>query len=504
MSSPVAPDVSHSSRRKAARLLWSALFLLTAGLLVYSQTMSFVWDEGFHILAAQLIDKGKTPYLDFCFPQTPLNTYWNAIWLQLFGQSWRVTHIWAALFCAGGTALMAEFLLTHFPIRRWQLAAAMITAIFVALNSTVVEFGTVAQAYGIGLFLTVAAFRFTVAAAFRNGWLWVFAAGLFAGLAAACTLLTAPVAPVLLAWILVYHQFGNRRRNLLAFCAGAIVPFAPVLYLFAKAPRVVFFNIVQYQAIFRRVNWEGATTHDVDVLSAWLNDSQSLFLGLLALAGIWFVARRSHWDRPLRAQFYLCAWLTGGLVLYISTAHPTFTRYFVFATPFAAALAAVGSYEVATRFGRRERPLIPALLLTVLIALSLARDLFDDRDSTTWYDYQDIARKVDQVTPPNGRLYADELVYFLLQRTPPPGMEFSYAHKIELPPAQEALYHIVSDRELMAQVKAGKFDTLQTCKDDKTDEVDDLHVFPHKIDVRDCTIFWSKGRAMSPPGVPNK
>ena len=64
-------DPSHPS---SPWLRLSALAaLLFAGLLLYSQTLAFAWDEGFHLLAAQLIKAGKRPYLDFCFPQTPLN-----------------------------------------------------------------------------------------------------------------------------------------------------------------------------------------------------------------------------------------------------------------------------------------------------------------------------------------------------------------------------------------------------------------------------------------------
>ncbi len=60
-------------REKLWRRPWApfalAAALLTAALAVYAQTLAFAWDEGFHLLAAQLIDAGKTPYLDFFFPQ---------------------------------------------------------------------------------------------------------------------------------------------------------------------------------------------------------------------------------------------------------------------------------------------------------------------------------------------------------------------------------------------------------------------------------------------------
>jgi hypothetical protein len=58
--------------------LGAVLALISAGLIVNSQTIAFAWDEGFHLLAAQLIAHGRRPYLDFCFAQSPLNAFWNA------------------------------------------------------------------------------------------------------------------------------------------------------------------------------------------------------------------------------------------------------------------------------------------------------------------------------------------------------------------------------------------------------------------------------------------
>ena len=46
-------------------LLWMFLTLLSAGLVIYSQTMAFVWDEGFHLVAAQLISWGDIWILPF-------------------------------------------------------------------------------------------------------------------------------------------------------------------------------------------------------------------------------------------------------------------------------------------------------------------------------------------------------------------------------------------------------------------------------------------------------
>src|SRR5260370_33336798 len=102
--------------------LCATVALFAALLLAYSQTLAFAWDEGFHLLTAQLIKSGKRPYIDFCFPQTPLNAYWNAAWMSVFGESWRPAHAVAAVDTAGAILLTGGFLLTRLPIPGLRLA----------------------------------------------------------------------------------------------------------------------------------------------------------------------------------------------------------------------------------------------------------------------------------------------------------------------------------------------------------------------------------------------
>ena len=467
--------------------------LITAALMAYALTRGFVWDEGFHLVAAQLINRGKTPYLDFCFPQTPLNAYWNAAWLRVFGENWRVPHIPAVLEIGGAMFLTAQFMLSRFPVPRWRVPVAIVAVCFVGLHSEVMAFGPIAQAYAIGMLLTIASFRAAVAWPDRpRSPLFAFGSGLLAGGAAGCTLLTAPVAVILFFWFGCTAQGIRRLQNMAAFTVGALVPFAPIFWLFAKAPRVVFFNIVQYQALYRRANWPGATSHDVDVLSGWLSDGQTLLLGLLAAYGIYFLAKRSGWPTVTRAQFYLAAWGSAALILYIATAHPTFARYFIVGIPLVSVVAATGFYACGLRFTDTGGPLWPTAILVALLVLGFGRGLFDDRDSTTWQDYEQIAKKVKEVTPDNGRIFADELVYFLLKQNPPVGMEFSYSHNLELPAAQEKLYHIISQKEINAQVQAGQFDTVQSCNDDRITEMHLDDVFAHKKDLKDCSVYWGR------------
>ncbi|MFL6449509.1 MAG: hypothetical protein ACJ746_17795 [Bryobacteraceae bacterium] len=483
-------DVEADIVPRVRRYLLAVIALLATGLLVYSVTLGFVWDEGFHLLAAQLIHQGKTPYIDFCFPQPPLNAYFNAALFSLFGTSWRVTHVFASLLLAASAYLVAEFVLLRFRVKRWLWPCVLLTALFTVLNEVVVQFGPIAQAYASSMFFSVLAFRATVAGVLRRSWFLALAAGVAAGTAAGGTLLTAPVVPVLFCWMLFYNEAGDRLKKAAVFVLGVLIPLLPVLALFVKGPRQTFFNVVQYQALFRRMNWGDVNSHDFDVFTAWLESVPTFLLALFAAFGLFFVARKSGWERARKAEFYLCAWLASALTVYIATAHPTFQRYFIVSVPFFSVLAAMGFFSVASRLADPLRPVWPMCLMSALLVLSVGKRIFDDRESTTWGTYDQISAKIAKVTPPGAQFYADEQVYFLLGRTPLPGMEFSYSHKLDLPPAEEKLFHIISEKEVNAQVKAGKFATVESCKEDRIDEMELPKLFPHQVDIDECTIFW--------------
>src|SRR5271154_140487 len=206
--------------------------VLLAGLIFYSQRQAFSWDEGFHLLAAALIRSGKKPYLDFCFPQTPLNAYFYSAWMRVFGESWRAMHVVASILTAGAILLAADYFYVRFPSAAWRLAGAIAVALFMGLNNSIVFFGTIAQAYALCLFLLVAAFRSAVLSASRAGAGWAGLAGLIVSASAASSLLTAPAVLVLLVWTVAASHAGSKWAKFAAFVTGAIVPFLPVAWLF--------------------------------------------------------------------------------------------------------------------------------------------------------------------------------------------------------------------------------------------------------------------------------
>lgn len=464
------------------------LSVYAAVLLIYSQTSAFFYDEGYHLLAAQLIAAGKRPYIDFCFPQSPLNVYWNAGWMRALGQNWHVPQALAALFTLGAVLLTADFVFLRFPVRTWRSAAAVTAGLATGLNALVFEYGPL-QAYGWCLFMLAAAFRISVRAVDRSGPLLPALAGFFAGAAAGSSFLSAAAAPVFLVWMLFYNRVGNRWTKLISFGLGAMFSFAPVIWLFWLGPRQTWFNLFQYHLSFRSLYWPESTRHDLEVLTSWIDNGQALLLGLLAVFGLLYVARKSQWPGALKAEFYLCAWLAAGLSAELASAHPTFERYFLLIVPFVSILSAVGLYAIASRVLEPDRPLWPVLLVSVLFTLGLAKSLHDEPDET-WRLYQRMADKVDQVTPRNARLLADEPIYFLTRRTPPPGFEMSYTHKVKLPPAEATLMHIVSESEVKRQVQSGMFATAYSCDRNDIDNYELKELYQQHEDIADCTVFW--------------
>jgi len=473
------------------RYLCAAVAMLFAGLLLYSQTAAFAWDEGFHLLAAQLILAGKRPYLDFCFPQTPLNAYLTAGWMRMFGETWRAVHVLSAVWVAGAAFLTADFLRCRFPVPGWRLACAVAAAVAVGMNSQVVLFGTIGQSYGICLFLSVAAFRLAVVAVEKQGAALAAATGLMAGAAAACSLLTAPVAPVLLVWIAIHNRAGNRWGKFAGFLAGGAIAFLPIGWLYLHGPRQVLFNLVEYQLKYRHVNWTGATGQDVTALTAWIDSAQCLSLGLLATGGTWFLARHSGWRAERQAEFHLSLWLALAMAAELATAHPTFERYFLLVAPFVTILAAAGLYAVGSRLAGADRPFRAAAVLIVLLVLGLGKAIYEDSDSYSWKDIENISRQVDKVTPRGGSLWADELFYFVTRRPAPDGMEFAYAHDVDMPAGQAALFHVLTETELRRRAKAGVYQTVAACYDsDNTDAVKVDELYRQKAATRDCTVYW--------------
>jgi len=411
--------------------------------------------------------------------------------MHFLGDNWRVPHAFAALFTVGAVVLTARFTVLRFPCPGWRVAAALTAALLTGLNAMVFIYGPL-QAYGICLFALVVAYQIAVRAVDQRAPRWAAAVGFFAGTAAASSLLSAAAAPVLLVWMMFYNRAGNRWTKFFAFSVGAAVPFTPVMWLAWQGPRQAWFNLIQYHASFRQLYWPETTRHDLEVLTSWIDSGQALLIGLLAVSGLVYIARRSQWSAAAKADFYLCAWLSAALAAEVGRAHPTFARYFLLAVPFLAILAAVGLYAVASRVFEPDKPLWAVLPVVILLVFGLGRSLYDRREIGDWSDYERLARKIDEVTPRNSLLFADEPMYFLTQRVPPPGLELTDSHEINLGPAENALLHLITSSELKRRVQSGIFATAYSCNEDDISGYGLPNLYKQRVDIEECSIFWDR------------
>ncbi|HSE36932.1 MAG TPA: hypothetical protein VLG74_06480, partial [Blastocatellia bacterium] len=220
-----------ANRRRPARLYWAVLAPLAAALLAYSQAVAYFGNESFHLLASQLINAGKTPYLEFFYQHPPLFIYLNAGWMRFFGETWRSAHILSALLTGGCIVVVASYVFNRLFDAPWRLEISAMIAALLGFNFYVITYGTVALPFGLCLLLTVVSFRLTVEAVQRSGALLAFLAGLSCGGSAASSFLTAPVPVVLFVWLALNNLAGARVRKCLAFAGGAVVPFFPLLWL---------------------------------------------------------------------------------------------------------------------------------------------------------------------------------------------------------------------------------------------------------------------------------
>src|SRR5262245_37534398 len=115
-------------------VLYALVAGLTAWLFTYSQTRAFFGDEGFHLLAAQLIVAGKGPYLDFFYQHPPLYIYLVAAWMKVFGRTWRSAHGLSALLTGACVLLAARFVWRWFGADAWGRAGSITAALLIGLN----------------------------------------------------------------------------------------------------------------------------------------------------------------------------------------------------------------------------------------------------------------------------------------------------------------------------------------------------------------------------------
>jgi hypothetical protein len=296
---------------------------------------------------------------------------------------------------------------------------------------------------------------------------------------------------------------GKRLKTCLWFVVGAGIPFLPLAFLAALAPRQVFFNTFEYH-FFHRVPEKSAIPINLTTLIALVESSQFLLLITFAWMGLLFLLGRSQWKAERKAEFYLCGYLAAGLGIFLATARFTFAHYFVLLIPFLTILASVGLMATASWLGQGR----PAWLVPWVLALYLAAfphwfwnqyRLVHRPHAVDWsWSYgihwshvKEVAKKVNVVTPAGRWILAPESVYFAARRIPPSGLEHPDSHKLRLSPSAAARLHVVSRADLNDWIATGRFATSVLC--DLSDDTSWIRKFyAEHAKIAGCDIFWSK------------
>jgi len=475
--------------------LWIVVAALAGGLVAYSQTWAWFWDEGFHLLAAQLINNGKKPYLDFFYQHAPMYAYINAGWMRLFGENWRSAHAFSALSTGGCIALMAAFVFSRLRDPGWRLAGALAAVLMTGLHVITIQCGTVGEPYGLCLLLLMAAFRLAIEAVRRETGFLSLGVGLCAGAAADSSLLSASAAPVFVLWIFRHSAAKDRLRKCAWYAAGAVIPFLPLVRLAALAPRQTLFDVVEYHLFHRQLVRPNTTVWDLNIIAEVLTHPHTLIPALFAVVGLLFLAGRDHWDTRERAEFYLCAWLAGALCVPAACAHPTFASYFILAVPFLSILASVGIYAIGSQRAASRRPGWLVLPVVGLFAVPLARPAYHHlrNRSNPWQHIEEVGRQVDAVTPRNAEVWANEFVYFAAHRPPAIGLENYASQRLRISAELAASLHVVPDLVTDEWLEAGRYATAVAWYGDARVETRGLpRLYRERKRIHEFEIFWDR------------
>jgi 4-amino-4-deoxy-L-arabinose transferase-like glycosyltransferase len=480
-------------------ILCAVLVALGGMLLAISQSPYAYGDEGFHLLASQLLNVGKRPYLDFFYQHTPLYIYFNGVWMRLFGDTWQSAHALSALLITACAAMLAGFLFSRFHERKWRLAAAISGTLMFASNILVTRFGVLGQPYALCLFFLFSAFLLTLRTINQTGFsaLW---AGLFSGAAVASSLLTAIVAPLLFLWTANHVPRVDRRKKCIQFATGTVVALLPVFWLSLQGPRQAFFNLVGYHFLHRKLGrgqGHSILFHDLKTVTAWLDSTQGLLLGLLALVGVaFFLSGQRKPDDRLRTECQLCGLIALCLSAYLCLPHPTFPQYFILLIPFLTILAASGLYAIGTQMYPRVHPIWLMLITLALFgfegAKSVRQQVWSPESTySTWSECEQIAQLINRVIPQNCPIYCDDgAVYFAAKRIPPSGLENNYSFSLNLPPDLAERLHILPQREIDNLVAKGHFGSVIAWSPMQAESLRLRDLYKNEKDFHGHLAFW--------------
>jgi hypothetical protein len=322
-------------------LICVGLVLCSSSIFWGALTLGIDGDEGFYVFASRLVLEGKTPYLDFMYPQMPLLPYVYAGWFSAFGTSWLSARMCTALLGFGVITLLYSHLKPS-----QGTSGALLAAIIVGFSSLTVPWLAVTKTYALTAFLLMAAYWAHMRRYRGAGDLILVLSGVCFGLAISSRLMVAPCGLVFL-W---YVWKREKIAAVLLWLGSVFVGVLPAIALWAKAPAAFWFNNLGYHGLRSHASWsfqwekKQALLQLLFGLDGRFTGAGLQFLLLVVLASFYFfwTMRRLRTLDPA-AGLVFCLFVVNVLP------NPAFTQYFVLLVPFLAILATTWLSEMLER-----------------------------------------------------------------------------------------------------------------------------------------------------------
>jgi len=393
-------------------------------------------DEGYYAIAAKAVAHGKTPYVDFWFPQAPLMPYVYGGWERIFHESWYVLRGLSVLL----TVVLGCVIYRHVA-RRWgSRRLALIAVVLFAATPLGFQWFPIVKTYALTTLLLFSAYVWAESHSARA---W-FVSGLFLGLAIDVRLLVAPVAIV----FLVYA-----RRHATQFLLGLVVGMLPLLWLFAIGPARFLNDTLASQTTRKHLTLPDNLYEKARIVARVLVEPHFLFLAAIAALLVAICIGRR---KPLPLSIAIAATLA--ITNLLPT--PSYAQYFVTLIPFLviATIELISLLDISAQVLERRVLAVAAVLVLVPAAWSL-HHITSSNATRHVSDVRAVARAVDRLTDEGEVVLAfwPGFVYGSHARQMP-GLESDFAPAAvdnnDLSAARAAEYHMLSSREISRAIKS--------------------------------------------------
>lgn len=305
------------------KILYTLLFIIQILWLTTISTSRFVApDEGFYLLAAELVTQGSKPYLDFFYPQAPYQPYFIASWFQLFGASWLSARWFSAIiFALLGLLVFARLR------KSCSWPAALVGLLLLNTSTLTLNWLLTIKNYGLPTLFLFASYYLLVFSPNRWRYFW---SGLFLALAIGCRSYVAVLAPLCLLII-----FFRNRQLFIPFLVGGIIGLTPMLALFCLDPGKFWFNNLGYHLLRSGLTPTKAIEQKLLILQGLLGLRPSMkFVSLQIPILLWISIFSLILMVIKRCRFDWSILFITALLIISLTPTPTLVQYFVILVPF--------------------------------------------------------------------------------------------------------------------------------------------------------------------------